>query len=92
MKPQGRGRRRFLKQGAALAGLAVGAVRSVSGQTLGSGTSEACPKDLAAYGKRARFEKSGRILVAPPFASMTPLPDSKSDPAEERPERVPKLR
>ena len=86
MKPQGRGRRRFLKQGAALAllsqgagglaGLAVGAVRSASGQTLGAGTSEASSKDTRGYGERARFENSVRTLVEPPFASMTPLQDS----------------
>ena len=92
MKAKGRGRRRFLRQGVALAGLAVGAIRSASGQTLGSETPGVPPQDLAAYGERFRFEKSGRILVAPPFASMTLLQDSRSDPAEEKPERIPKLR
>jgi sulfane dehydrogenase subunit SoxC len=60
-----RGRRRFLKNGFALAGLAVGAIRSGSGQTPGSQAAEERPKDTHAYGERSRFENSARILVIP---------------------------
>jgi hypothetical protein len=50
------GRRRFLRDGAALAGLALGAGRSASGATLGTETPQAHPKGLHAYGERSRFE------------------------------------
>jgi sulfane dehydrogenase subunit SoxC len=55
------GRRRFLKDGAALAALAVGGARLANGQAAASGPGDARPKDLHAYGERSRFEKSGRI-------------------------------
>ena len=82
------GRRRFLKEGAALAGLAVGGVRLVTAQTAGTGREEAPPKDLHAYGERARFENSVRIgnngdspafrnpASTLPFGPHTPLQDS----------------
>ena len=64
-------RRGFLKNGAALAGLAVGAARSASAQTSGAQTSEATSqasgkfiketKDMIAYGDRSRFVTSIRI-------------------------------
>jgi len=54
------GRRRFLKESAALAGLAVGAIRPASGQTGGSETPPVQPQDTRAYGERSRFEKSAR--------------------------------
>jgi sulfane dehydrogenase subunit SoxC len=54
-------RRRFLKESAALAGLALGATRIASGQTAASESGEARPKDLHAYGERSHFEKSSRI-------------------------------
>ena len=47
-------RRRFLKQGVALAGVAVGA-RSASGQNLGSAGPEALATHPMAYGERSRF-------------------------------------
>ena len=56
MNVKKRGRRRFLKD-AALAGLAVGGVRSASAQTPAP---EAPPKNLRAYGERSQFEKSVR--------------------------------
>jgi len=44
MNVKEQGRRRFLKQGAALAGLAVGGIRSAGGQTPGSGKPELKPE------------------------------------------------
>ena len=70
------GRRRFLKEGAALAGLALGAgpIRSASGQTAGS---EAPPEDPRAYGVRSRFENSARGPLEPGYGpGGTPLQDS----------------
>ena len=52
------GRRRFLKVGAATAGLAVGALRAASGAVAGTDATELHPKDLHAYGERSRFEDS----------------------------------
>ena len=90
MHSQQSGRRRFLKSGAALAGWAVGAVRSVSGQAPAGSEppaalagSEASSRD---YGVRSRFETAGRLThiqawvanVGPPVAPAlrTPLQDS----------------
>lgn len=71
------GRRRFLKDGAVLAGLAVGAMRSASGETLASDTPATHPRDSRALGERARFETSLRSegSVSPNFW-LTPLQDS----------------
>jgi sulfane dehydrogenase subunit SoxC len=60
MNDKGRGRRRFLKEGAALAGLAVGGMQLVNGQTPGTETPEVRPKDARAYGERSRFETVSR--------------------------------
>jgi len=54
-------RRRFLKNSAALAGLAVGAIQPASAQSAGSEKPEARPKDLHSYGERSRFENSVRL-------------------------------
>ena len=54
------GRRRFLKKGAVLAGLAVGAIRSARGQTPGPATPDKPANDLYTYGGRSRFENSVR--------------------------------
>ncbi|MBI2815732.1 MAG: sulfite dehydrogenase [Acidobacteria bacterium] len=73
------GRRRFLKRGAALAGLAVGGIRSTSGQTtLASITPEVRPRDSFAYGERSRFENSVRTPRpgdSGPGSRWTPLQD-----------------
>jgi sulfane dehydrogenase subunit SoxC len=61
MNPKQSGRRRFLKNGAALAGLAVGAMQPASAQSAGTEKSEARPKDLHSYGDRSRFEISARV-------------------------------
>ena len=55
------GRRRFLKGSAALAGLAVGGIRSASAQALDSGTSGTGSQDPHVYGQRSRFETSARV-------------------------------
>src|SRR4029077_1119418 len=86
MNSKQRNRRGFLKQGAALAGLAVGAARPASGQT------PALPEEhhkitpeLVAYGERSRFVTSKRQSVAErhspddfglTFHVSTPLQDS----------------
>ena len=44
------GRRRLLKQGATVAGLAVGAIRAAQGQTSGSQALEVRPNELYDYG------------------------------------------
>ena len=54
MNPKRATRRRFLTEGAALAGLAVGA-RSASGQTLGSAGPDTPATDPMAYGEPSRF-------------------------------------
>ena len=85
MNPQGRGRRRFLKEGVALAGLAVGAIRSASAQTLASEISEARPKGTkytTAYGERSHFEAERSVRTHDyaerpfPAKKLTPLQDS----------------
>jgi sulfane dehydrogenase subunit SoxC len=83
-------RRKFLKDGAVLAGLAVGAVGSAKAQTPASEpqSPEAHPKtlkELIAYGERSRFVNSIRVPVADrpspdafglTFHVLTPLQDS----------------
>ena len=56
------GRRRFLKD-AALAGLAVGGIRSASGQTQEAEKPEVRTRDLNAYGERSRFVTTARPLA-----------------------------
>ena len=53
------GRRRFLKHGASLAGLALETVRSTKGQTAGPQTPEAHPRDAQTYGEPSRFMTEG---------------------------------
>src|SRR5512135_2051810 len=82
-------RRRFLKNGAVLAGMAVGVVRTARGETREAETSDIQPKDLHSYGERSRFESSIRTgslgtwpqPTSPPdyykdFGFRTPLQDS----------------
>ena len=67
-----RARRRFLKEGVALAGLAIGAAPSVGAQQMGTGpirpyvpdvrnNLDVRPKDTLAYGERSRFVNSIRL-------------------------------
>lgn len=90
MDAKPRDRRGFLKEGAALAGLALGAARSASGQTPelqmpDHETPSKSVKELVAYGERSRFVTSKRIPVAErmspdmfglTFHVSTPLQDS----------------
>lgn len=77
-------RRRFIKKGVALAGLAVvGGIGFTNGQTGESGLPETHSKDLEAYGERSHFVTSVRIPQFPapdPFGlerhMLTPLQDS----------------
>src|SRR5579862_7997655 len=85
-----RDRRRFLKRGAALAGLALGTPGSADAQTADhQGMPEKNPKELAkelvAYGERSHFVNSVRVPVAErmspdmfglTFHVLTPLQDS----------------
>ena len=54
-------RRRFLKESAALAGLAVGAIPLANAQLSGTATNERRPDEWYDYGVRSRFVKSMRI-------------------------------
>src|SRR5215831_10624701 len=67
------GRRKFLKSGAALAGLAAGGIQFADGQMSGSQTGDVRLKDLHAYGVRSRFETAVRRDVG---WLMNPLQDS----------------
>ena len=82
-------RRRFLKNGALLAGMAAGTLGDGGGNPLEAETSDTRPKDLHAYGERSRFETSGRTgalgtwpqPTSPPgyhkdFGFRTPLQES----------------
>ena len=80
MNGKERDRRRFLKEGAALAGLAVGAMRTASGQAPPSKESEVAPIGFRPYGERSRFEQSvgTPLSLHPSFPSfgslrLTPL-------------------
>ncbi|MBI2817931.1 MAG: sulfite dehydrogenase [Acidobacteria bacterium] len=68
------GRRRFLKSGAALAGLAVSGIRPAAGQTPGA-SPDVVHKERAAYGQPSRFEAASRIPAGPNPGSRTPLQD-----------------
>jgi sulfane dehydrogenase subunit SoxC len=67
MQSKRRSRRGFLKQGAALAGVALGRVPPASGQTEASSPSDTPAntlKELIAYGERSRYVTSKRVPVA----------------------------
>ena len=78
-------RRGFLKDSAALAGLAAGGARLAEGQTQGTPSKKI--DELIAYGERSRFVTSIRVPVAErhspdefglTFHVLTPLQDSVS--------------
>jgi sulfane dehydrogenase subunit SoxC len=82
-------RRRLLKSGVILAGLAAGGLRPTRDEALAADSSDVLPKDLHAYGARSRFETSIRTgalgtwpqPTSPPnyhrdFGFRTPLQDS----------------
>src|SRR5882672_9073042 len=54
-------RRKFLRDSAALAGLAVGSVRLANGQEAAPGSAEKTPKQLHAYGERSHYVTSVRL-------------------------------
>ena len=73
-------RRQFLTGGVGLAGLVMGAVRSLRGQTAAPAAPEARPKDLLAYGQPSPFDDTirrapGRATSVADTALMTPLQD-----------------
>lgn len=71
-------RRKFLKNGAALAGLAMAsALPPASGQTPEAGDSTLRPKDTRLYGERSRFETTARLPDNPSaYLLRAPLQDS----------------
>jgi len=74
------GRRRFLKDGAVLAGLAVGAIRSPAsrGQEAGSEQPGVRSKGFRAYGERSRFATSVRLQKSQgSTSSFAPLQDQQ---------------
>jgi sulfane dehydrogenase subunit SoxC len=73
-------RRQFLTGGVGLAGLVMGAVRSLRGQTAAPAAPEARPRDLLAYGQPSPFDNTvrrapGRATSVADTALMTPLQD-----------------
>ena len=72
-------RRRFLKDGAVLAGMAVGAVHAAGGETLEAQTTDVRPKDLHAYGERSRFETAIRTGSLGTWPQPTSPPDYHKD-------------
>ncbi|MGH9783621.1 MAG: sulfite dehydrogenase [Terriglobia bacterium] len=73
-------RRRFLKGGVALAGLAAGGIRPASGQTPGSQPAENLSAGLVrAIGERSPFEASKRTWIGQGriTSSLTPLQNSR---------------
>jgi len=76
MNAKERDRRRFLKEGVALAGLAMGAIRSANGQAPGSEQPGIRPGKFRAYGERSRFETAVRMQKSPgSSSSFAPLQD-----------------
>lgn len=78
MNAKERGRRRFLRDGTVLAGLAVETIRSASGQTPEPRNPEIHPKDNRAYGERSHFVTSVRMGREGPSDGrvVSPLQDS----------------
>jgi len=74
MNSDRRGRRRFLKECAAVTGLAVTGVNTASGQRDGTGSLEPRPKGYPAVGDPSRFENSERWLGV--WGATTPLQDT----------------
>ncbi|MBI2815581.1 MAG: sulfite dehydrogenase [Acidobacteria bacterium] len=73
-------RRKFVKRlgGTALAGLAIGGIRTAGGRTEKLEATASPPKDPRAYGQRSRFVTSGRLgRSSTAFPSLSPLQDSE---------------
>jgi len=78
MNAKERGRRRFFKEGVALAGLAAMGPLASRAQTIESEAAAARPKDARnLYGERSRFETSGRVREDQKYRDVwfTPLQD-----------------
>jgi sulfane dehydrogenase subunit SoxC len=79
MNPNGRDRRRFLKEGAALVGVAVGAIpyaggRSPAPEPPPEGRWPSYFKDTRAYGERSHFDTVSRWPIRPQIVTpQTPL-------------------
>src|SRR6185436_19212729 len=69
MQSKRRSRRGFLKSGAALAGLTVGGVEPVFGQSSKAEAMSPKNKELIAYGERSKYIKSIRVPV---YGRMSP--------------------
>src|SRR5690242_11241209 len=82
MKAKHLGRRRFLKNGAALASLAVAGIGTAKGETAASDKPEPRSKNLYEYGERSHFETAVRTTSdTKPYSfyvkqRLTPLQDS----------------
>ena len=72
-------RRRFLKNGAVLAGLSLGMANAASGETGAADSTGAASKDLHAYGERSRFENSARMGSLGTWPQPTSPPDYHKD-------------
>ena len=75
MKSKQSGRRRFLKNGVALASLAVGAMQPASGQAPASEPSGARPKDRRAYGQPSHFENVIRTPKSKALSKTEAIPN-----------------
>src|ERR1700686_1424832 len=64
MKPSKTGRRRFLKNGLVLAGVAMGASSPGVSQAQESQTPENNQKDFRSYGNRSNFAASARVAYS----------------------------
>ena len=89
MKPKDSGRRSFLKHGAALAGLAVGAAQALHAEALPDGRQPAANprRNLHAYGERSRFETAARLGSPGLYGILTP-PDITRISATEIPSKI----
>lgn len=72
-------RRRLLKSGALLAGLAAGGLRPARGETPAAEIPDAKPKNLHVYGERSRFETSIRTGALGTWPQPTSPPDYHKD-------------
>lgn len=81
MKIKQSDRRRFLKESAALAGLAAATIRAASSQTPGSERPAVLPDDLHSYSRRSRFESSARSRGGD--QPRTPVQDSAKTPLQD---------
>ena len=72
-------RRRFLRNSAALAGLAAGGLRTLAADSAVAETPEVLPKNLHAYGERSRFETPVRMGALGTWPQPNSAPDYHKD-------------